>query len=78
MPSSLALFSTAPGVRSSLSAITRVGVFSRASFSSWRTWYRFAGSPEAVEGGLTFKQQQLANAVCPLVTRAVAEYLLAL
>lgn len=45
---------------------------------SFPDWFRFAGGTERVEGGLTYKQQQLGNAVCPLVTKAVAEYLLKL
>lgn len=49
-----------------------------ARLQSFPDWFRFAGSPDRVEGGLTHKQQQLANAVCPLVTRAVAEFLLRL
>jgi site-specific DNA-cytosine methylase len=39
-------------------------------------WFRFAGSANGGEGGLVHKQQQLANAVSPLVTRAIGEYLL--
>jgi DNA-cytosine methyltransferase len=45
---------------------------------SFPDWFRFAGSEHRIEGGLTYKQQQLGNAVCPLVTRAVADYLLKL
>jgi DNA-cytosine methyltransferase len=45
---------------------------------SFPDWFRFAGSENRIEGGLTYKQQQLGNAVSPLVTRAVAEYLLRL
>lgn len=45
---------------------------------SFPDWFRFAGSENGVEGGLTHKQQQLGNAVCPLVTKAVAEHLLKL
>jgi len=40
---------------------------------SFPDWVRFAGSEKGVEGGLVHKQQQLANAVCPLVLRAIAE-----
>lgn len=42
-------------------------------------WFRFAGSMDgAPNGGLIHKQQQLANAVCPSVTKAVAEFILEL
>jgi DNA-cytosine methyltransferase len=46
-----------------------------ARLQSFPDWFRFAGSAGGLGGGLTHKQQQLANAVCPLVTKAVAEYL---
>jgi DNA-cytosine methyltransferase len=49
-----------------------------ARLQSFPDWFRFAGSSKSLDGGLTHKQQQLANAVCPLVTRAVAHYLLKL
>lgn len=45
---------------------------------SFPDWFRFAGTPERGDGGLVHKQQQLANAVCPLVTRAIADFILAL
>ena len=45
---------------------------------SFPDWFRFAGNELRLEGGLTHKQQQLGNAVCPLVTRAIAEFLLRL
>jgi DNA-cytosine methyltransferase len=45
---------------------------------SFPDWFRFAGTPSGEEGGLVHKQQQLANAVCPLVTRAIADYILAI
>lgn len=45
---------------------------------SFPDWFRFAGSLSGEDGGLTHKQQQLANAVCPLVTKALAEYILQL
>lgn len=45
---------------------------------SFPDWFRFAGSENRIDGGLTYKQQQLGNAVCPLVTSALAEYLLKL
>lgn len=38
-------------------------------------WFRFAGSVDSISSGLVHKQQQLANAVCPLVTKAIAEFL---
>ena len=41
-------------------------------------WFRFAGSINGATGGLMHKQQQLANAVCPFVTKAVAEFILGL
>jgi DNA-cytosine methyltransferase len=49
-----------------------------ARLQSFPDWFRFAGSERRLAGGLTHKQQQLANAVCPLVTKAVAEHLLRL
>lgn len=42
---------------------------------SFPDWFRFMGNGQ---GGLAHKQQQLANAVCPLVTKAIAEYVLGL
>lgn len=46
---------------------------------SFPDWFRFAGTATGGgEGGLMHKQQQLANAVCPLVAKAIAEYLLRL
>jgi site-specific DNA-cytosine methylase len=41
-------------------------------------WFRFAGSETDDEGGLVHKQQQLANAVCPMVTQAIAGLVLEL
>ena len=41
-------------------------------------WFRFAGTANGVPGGLVHKQQQLANAVSPLVTKAIAEFILKL
>jgi site-specific DNA-cytosine methylase len=38
-------------------------------------WFRFSGSPTSRRGGLMHKQQQLANAVSPLVAKAIAERL---
>jgi DNA-cytosine methyltransferase len=49
-----------------------------ARLQSFPDWFRFAGNADCLEGGLTHKQQQLANAVCPLVTKAVAEFVLTL
>lgn len=45
---------------------------------SFPDWFRFAGAATADKTGLVHKQQQLANAVCPLVTKALAEFLLRL
>ena len=45
---------------------------------SFPDWFRFAGKPDGGAGGLMHKQQQLANAVCPLVTKAIAEFMLRL
>lgn len=48
-----------------------------ARLQSFPDWFRFAGSEHgALTGGLVYKQQQLANAVCPSVTKAVAEFIL--
>lgn len=43
---------------------------------SFPDWFRFAGTSDGRPGGLVHKQQQLANAVCPLVTKAIAEFML--
>lgn len=43
---------------------------------SFPDWFRFAGTANGQSGGLVHKQQQLANAVCPLVTKAIAEFML--
>jgi len=45
---------------------------------SFPDWFRFAGSVNGNGGGLVHKQQQLANAVCPLVAKALAEFILTL
>lgn len=45
---------------------------------SFPDWFRFAGTSTGGPGGLVHKQQQLANAVCPLVTKAIAEFILEL
>jgi site-specific DNA-cytosine methylase len=47
-----------------------------ARLQSFPDWFRFHGTIDGSEGGLMHKQQQLANAVCPLVTKSIAEYLL--
>jgi DNA-cytosine methyltransferase len=49
-----------------------------ARLQSFPDWFRFAGSTNGNGGGLVHKQQQLANAVCPLVTKAIAEFILTL
>jgi len=51
-----------------------------ARLQSFPDWVRFAGSADENNWteGLTHKQQQLANAVCPLLTNAVAEFILKL
>ena len=40
-------------------------------------WFLFAGTPDGKKGGLMHKQQ-VANAVCPLLTKAIAEFILKL
>jgi site-specific DNA-cytosine methylase len=45
---------------------------------SFPDWFRFCGGTASAKGGLVHKQQQLANAVCPLVTKALAEFILRL
>jgi DNA-cytosine methyltransferase len=47
-----------------------------ARLQSFPDWFRFAGTVLPGSGGLMHKQQQLANAVCPNVTKAVAEFIL--
>jgi DNA-cytosine methyltransferase len=47
-----------------------------ARLQSFPDWFRFAGTESGGSGGLMHKQQQLANAVCPSVTKAVAEFIL--
>jgi DNA-cytosine methyltransferase len=49
-----------------------------ARLQSFPDWFRFAGNARGALGGLVHKQQQLANAVCPLVTRAIADLILEL
>jgi DNA-cytosine methyltransferase len=42
---------------------------------SFPDWFRFAGAEEGPNAcGLVYKQQQLANAVCPLVMKAIADF----
>ena len=43
---------------------------------SFPDWFRFSGTTSGNAGGLVHKQQQLANAVCPLVTKSIAEFML--
>jgi DNA-cytosine methyltransferase len=45
---------------------------------SFPDWFRFESNTEKGNGGLTYKQQQLANAVCPLAAKAIAEFILKL
>lgn len=49
-----------------------------ARLQSFPDWFRFSGGADCGTGGLVHKQQQLANAVCPLVTKALAEFILRL
>lgn len=49
-----------------------------ARLQSFPDWARFVGTDHGGPGGLVHKQQQLANAVCPLVTKAIAELVLQL
>jgi len=45
---------------------------------SFPDWFQFAGATDGQPGGLVHKQQQLANAVSPLVTKCIAEFILGL
>lgn len=45
---------------------------------SFPDWFCFAGTPDGNSGGLVHKQQQLANAVCPLVSKIIGEFILRL
>ncbi len=45
---------------------------------SFPDWFRFVGDENGGKTGLVHKQQQLANAVCPLLTKALAEFILQL
>lgn len=49
-----------------------------ARLQSFPDWFRFSGGTNGGKSGLVHKQQQLANAVCPLVTKALAEFILRL
>jgi DNA-cytosine methyltransferase len=49
-----------------------------ARLQSFPDWFPFSGNVNGHKGGLMHKQQQLANAVCPLLTKAVAELILKL
>ncbi len=49
-----------------------------ARLQSFPDWARFVGTDDGQPGGLVHKQQQLANAVCPLVTKAIAELIMQL
>ncbi len=49
-----------------------------ARLQSFPDWFRFSGGTKSAKSGLVHKQQQLANAVCPLVTKALAEFILQL
>jgi len=45
---------------------------------SFPDWFRFAGTERGLSGGLMHKQQQLANAVCPLLSKAITEFIMEL
>lgn len=49
-----------------------------ARLQSFPDWFRFAGAADGRAGGLMHKQQQLANAVCPLMSKAIADFLMRL
>lgn len=49
-----------------------------ARLQSFPDWFHFVGTENGDAGGLMHQQQQLANAVCPLVTKSIAEFLLSL
>jgi site-specific DNA-cytosine methylase len=49
-----------------------------ARLQSFPDWFRFAGIDQGAKKGMTYKQQQVANAVCPLLAKALAELLLEL
>jgi site-specific DNA-cytosine methylase len=49
-----------------------------ARLQSFPDWFRFAGTDQGAKKGMTYKQQQVANAVCPLLAKALGELLLEL
>jgi len=49
-----------------------------ARLQSFPDWFDFVGADSGAQAGLIHRQQQLANAVCPLVTKAIAQFLLML
>jgi DNA-cytosine methyltransferase len=49
-----------------------------ARLQSFPDWFVFSGTTDGKKGGLMHKQQQVANAVCPLLTKAIAEFILKL
>jgi DNA-cytosine methyltransferase len=49
-----------------------------ARLQSFPDWFLFSGTSDGRDGGLMHKQQQVANAVCPLLTKAIAEFILKL
>ena len=49
-----------------------------ARLQSFPDWYRFSGGANNSKHGIMHKQKQLANAVCPLVIQAFAEFILRL
>jgi DNA-cytosine methyltransferase len=49
-----------------------------ARLQSFPDWFVFSGTTDGRKGGLMHKQQQVANAVCPLLTKAIAEFILKL
>jgi DNA-cytosine methyltransferase len=49
-----------------------------ARLQSFPDWFRFSGNDQGPKKGMSYKQQQVANAVCPLVTKEIANLLLEL
>lgn len=45
---------------------------------SFPDWFRFAATEDGRSGGLMHNQQQLANVVCPLLSKTIAEFILEL